>query len=96
MKYRVSTYTPRTAPGTARQKRRRGRRRGTPPIFRLALLAAMPVLVLLILHISRPAYMDQAAAISLAYQKKAVYSGIQFGKERLRGGCGGRQAAYCR
>ena len=70
MKYRVSTYTPRTAPGTARQKRRRGRRRGMPPIFRLALLAAMPVLVLLILHISRPAYMDQAAAISLADQKK--------------------------
>ena len=70
MKYRVSTYTPRTAPGTARQKRRRGRRRGMPPIFRLALLAAMPVLVLLVLHISRPAYMDQAAAISLADQKK--------------------------
>ena len=70
MKYRVSTYTPRTAPGTARQKRRRGRRRGMPPIFRLALFAAMPVLVLLILRISRPVYMDQAAAISLADQKK--------------------------
>ncbi len=66
MEYRIDTYTPRGGPGTPLQRRRRvRRRRGTPPIFRFALLGAMFSIVLLILRISLPAHLGQTAAHGL-------------------------------
>lgn len=71
MEYRVYTYTPRDAPGTPRQRRRRvKRRRGISIVSRLALFGTAPVIALLLLCINLPVHLEQTAASGYADENK--------------------------
>lgn len=77
MEYRVYTYTPRAVPGTPRRRRRIRKRHGIPPIFRLALFGAMPIIALVILRMSFPVRLEQTTAQGLAVEDKpSVFEAI--------------------
>lgn len=63
MEYRVYTYAPGEMQDTLPRKQRHGkRRRGGFLIFRFACLFSLPIFVLLMLHIGRPANLEHKAA----------------------------------